>query len=374
MYNIAILLTNKTYIMNLKVLFYFSILAVPFSVLGNNLPEETSWKDKIPFDISGSVDIYTQTNFAPKITNEVSNEAFSYNANSFNLGMANLMMSKDIGKVGFMVDLAFGPRAKVANGDEFGGIIKQLYVNYHPKDFVELTFGNFSTYFGYELIEPTKNFQYSTSIAFQHAPFYHTGIKANFTKDKWNFLVAVMNQNDTKEVLTRNKFVGSQVGYTTENGAIFLNYVGGSVLEQGNELINKAFKHSIDLAGTINIGKKKEGLLGLNAAMHYLHEKLREGGDIRSKSYTTYLYAQGPVAKNASVGGRVGYFGDPNGLADIGTKNFYDFTVNANLTVGPLTFIPEVRVKYAEDKIFFKNDGSETKVQATMLLAAVYSF
>jgi hypothetical protein len=368
------LLNNKTYIMKSKVLLYTSLLAMPFTAFSQDSTSESSWKDKLPFEISGSVDVYTQTNFTPKFSNEVSNEAFSYNANSFNLGMANLMMKKDVGKVGFMVDLAFGPRAGVANGDEFGGVIKQLYITYRPAKFVELTMGNFSTFFGYELIEPTKNFQYSTSLAFQNGPFYHSGLKANFTKDKFNFLVAVMNQTDTKEVMGRNKFVGSQLGYTAENGGIFLNYVGGSVLEEGNEVVDKAFKHSLDITGTLKIGKEKAALLGLNAALHYQHDRLIEGGDVKSKFYTTYLYAQGPISKSASIGGRVGYFGDPDALAGIGSKNFYDFTVNANLTVGPLTFIPEVRVKYAEEEIFFKNDGSGTKIQPTMLLAAVISF
>ena len=135
--------------MNSKLLFYATLLALPFSAFGDETTEEKSWKDKLPFEISGSVDVYTQTNFTPKVSNEVSYEAFSYNANSFNIGMANLMMSKDIGKVSFMADLAFGSRAMAANGDEFGGAIKQLYIAYRPADFVEITMGTFSTFFGY---------------------------------------------------------------------------------------------------------------------------------------------------------------------------------------------------------------------------------
>ena len=77
--------------------------------------EKTSWKNKLPFDISGSVDAYIQTNFNGKQTNAVGNEVFSNKANSFELGMINLMMSKEIGKVGFMADIGFGPRAETAN-------------------------------------------------------------------------------------------------------------------------------------------------------------------------------------------------------------------------------------------------------------------
>ncbi len=359
--------------MKSKLLLAASLLAMPFSIFAEET-EEKSWKDKLPFDIAGSVDVYTQTNFAPKAGNEVSHEAFSYNANTFNLGMANLMLSKDFGKVGFMADLAFGPRALAANGDEFGGVIKQLYLTYKPADFVELTMGTFSTFFGYEVIEPTGNFQYSTSLAFQNGPFYHTGFKANFTKDKFNFMVAAMSPTDSKEVWTRRKFVGSQLGYSADNGGVYLNYVGGNTVEAGDEFIQKSFRHSIDLTGTYNIGKEKGGLLGINAALHYQNDKLYTDETVKSKYFTTYLYAQGPVADWASLGGRVGYFGDPDALAGIGSKNFYDFTVNANLTVGPMTFIPEVRVKYSNEEIFYKNDGSGSKIQPTMLLAAVLSF
>ena len=91
------------------------------------------------------------------------------------------MMSKKIGKVGFMADIGFGPRAEAANNTIYANsiiAIKQLYVTYAPAEFVDITFGNFSTFFGYELIEPQNNFNYSTSLAFQNGPFYHTGIKA----------------------------------------------------------------------------------------------------------------------------------------------------------------------------------------------------
>jgi hypothetical protein len=348
------------------------MMAMPLGVFAQE-EEESSWKDKLPFEISGSVDVYVQTNFTPKVGSEVANESFSYNANSFNLGMANLMMSKQIGKVGFMADLAFGPRAIAANGADYS-FIKQLYVTYAPADWVELTMGNFSTFFGYELIEPTNNFQYSTSMAFQNGPFFHTGLKANFTKGNWNFLAAIMNPTDTKEVFTRKKFVGSQLGYSGENGGVFLNYVGGSFLEDGDTIIEKSFRHSLDLTGSIGIGKEKGGLIGVNAALHFQADSPFEGDKIKSKYYTAYLYAQGELTKSFSLGGRLGYFGDPDQLAGVGSKSHIDATINANVKIGPLTLIPEVRVKYADEEIYFKNDGSASKIQPTMLLAAVLGF
>jgi hypothetical protein len=332
--------------------------------------------DKLPFDISGSVDAYVQTNFTPKATSDVANESFSYNANSFNLGMANLMLSKQIGKVGFMVDLGFGPRAVAANGSDYSAI-KQLYVSYAPAEWVELTFGTFSTFFGYELIEPTNNFQYSTSLAFQNGPFFHTGLKANFTKDKFNFLVAVMNPTDTKEVFERRKFVGAQLGYSGDNGGVFLNYVGGSQVGPDDDGLANAFRHSLDLTGSIGVGAEKGGLIGVNAALHYESGTLTDGEveeDYKAKYFTAYLYAQGDLSEKFAVGGRLGYFGDYDGLVGLGTKAHFDATVNAKVTIGPLALIPEVRVKYAKDEIYIDNKSTGSKIQPTMLLAAVISF
>lgn len=358
--------------MKRNVILFAAMLAMPF--VGKAQEETTeSWKDKLPFEISGSVDAYVQTNFAPKGGSEVANEAFSYNANSFNLGMANLMMSKQIGKVGFMVDLGFGPRAVAANGADYSAI-KQLYVTYAPKDWVELTMGTFSTFFGYELIEPTSNFQYSTSLAFQNGPFYHTGLKANFTKDKFNFLVAVMNPTDSKEVFERRKFVGAQLGYSGDEGGVFLNYVGGSQIGPEEEFLDKAFRHSLDLTGSINIGAEKGGLLGVNAALHY--QKSTDFEDVVTKTsyFTTYLYAQGDLSEKLAIGGRLGYFGDSDLMTGVGTTQHFDATVNAKVTIGPLALIPEFRIKYAKDEIYFNNKGEGSKIQPTMLLAAVIGF
>ncbi|QQR97079.1 MAG: outer membrane beta-barrel protein [Sphingobacteriales bacterium] len=58
------------------------------------------WQTKLPLNFSGSVDAYVQTNFIPKQTNTVLNEAFPTKANSFELGMINFMLSKEIKKLG----------------------------------------------------------------------------------------------------------------------------------------------------------------------------------------------------------------------------------------------------------------------------------
>lgn len=343
---------------------------------------------KLPFDISGSVDVYTQTNFLGKVTNDVYHRAFYPKANSFNLGMFNLMMSKKIGKVGFMADIGFGPRAEAANNTIYSNTvlaIKQLYVSYSPTDWVDITLGNFSTFFGYELIEPYNNFNYSTSLAFQNGPFYHTGIKANFKTGKWNFLTGFFNDTDTKDDNDRNKYVGAQVGYTADNGGVYLNFIGGNepatyaIDDTTTGDVHKNYKAAVDLTGSIKLGESKKGKLGVNAAFYNYRTKIMEDSEAAASQYfTTYLYGQYDFNEKGSIGARVGYFNDSDGAAPYvigGAENYFDFTLTAQGRIGNLIFIPELRFDLADSPVFFKRNGEvDSKLQTVLGLAAVYKF
>lgn len=347
-----------------------------------------SVKAKIPFDLSGSVDVYVQTNFNGKQTNSVLNRAFATKANSFELGMINLMMKKKIKKVGFLADIGFGPRAEAANNTLYSNTIlaiKQLYVSYAPADFVEFTLGNFSTFFGYELIEPQNNFNYSTSLAFQNGPFYHTGFKANFTIKKWNILAGFFNDTDTKSDDDRNKYVGAQVGYTGDNGGVYLNFIGGNEpttywIDDTTELsAYKNYKNSYDLTGSIKLGKDKKGKLGVNAAYHqYRFKADKSDKAIRNKYFTTYLYGQYDFNDKASIGARAGYFFNPDYVAPYvagASKHFADFTLTAHINViGVLKFVPEYRFDFSADKVFLDRKGNGSKFQNTLCFAAIYAF
>ncbi|MBP6048312.1 MAG: porin [Chitinophagales bacterium] len=345
-------------------------------------------KSKIPFDLSGSVDVYVQTNFNGKQTNAVLNRAFATKANSFELGMVNITMKKKIKKVGFCADLGFGPRAETANNTLYANsiiAIKQLYVSYAPADWVEFTLGNFSTFFGYELIEPQNNFNYSTSLAFQNGPFYHTGLKANFTIKKWNILAGFFNDTDTKSDNDRNKYVGAQVGYTGDNGGVYLNFVGGNesttymVNDSTEAMVYKNYKNSYDLTGSIKLGKNKKGKLGVNVAYHqYRYKELKADKVTRNKYFLTYLYGQYDIKDIASIGARIGYLYNPDAAAAYvagPAKHFFDFTLTSQINVvGGLKFIPEYRIDFGSNNVFLDRKGNGSKIQNTLSLAAVYTF
>jgi hypothetical protein len=159
--------------------------------------------------------------------------------------------------------------------------------------------------------------------------------------------------------------------------------VGGNEPADG---LDKYFKNSVDLTGSLGLGEK--GKLGVNLAMHHYTAKF---GDSKEgyKYYVAYLYGQADINETFSIGGRVGYLGNPDLVAPyvkgydvvdgenvgtVGSKSYFDVTLTSHINVGPLRFIPEFRLDYAKDKVFFKNNGDGSNIQPTLTLAAVYSF
>lgn len=341
------------------------------------------WQSKLPLNFSGSVDAYIQTNFTPKQTNTVLNEAFPTKANSFELGMINFMLSKEIKKIGFMADIGFGPRAEVANNTLYANsiiAIKQLYMSYAPADWVKFTLGNFSTFFGYELIEPQNNFHYSTSLAFQNGPFYHTGLKANFTKGKFNFLAGFFNDTDTKSDNDRNKYAGAQVGYTGDKVSGYLNWVGGNETNAHDTLSPyKNYKSSLGFTGLATLGKDSKGSMALDFAWHRYRQKAIKGDDASNVQYfTTYLYGKYNLKDNVGLGLRLGYANNNDYAMPYvagAAKHFVDLTLTSSITISDFLIVkPEFRLDYGDEKVFLDRKGNGSNLQYRLLMATIFTF
>ncbi len=342
------------------------------------------FKAKIPFDIAGSMDMYIQTNFLGKRTNDVKYRVFDQRANSFELGMFNLMMSKTFKRVTFLGDIAFGPRANLANYSANALVssttfaLKQLYIAYEPVDGLKFTLGNFSTFFGYELIEANNNFHYSCSQAFLNGPFYHTGFKMNYTHKKFGMMVGFFNDTDTKSDGDRNKYVGAQLSYADDKTSLYINYLGGNQMDKNTDTLNKLnYKNGLDLTFSTRI--KGKGTIALNAAYYmYRNKTLADPSTInRPKYYTAYLYGNVDLGKkgNGKIGARVGYFNNTDAIAlDAVSAHIADFTLTGHYNIGPLRLVPEFRLDYSTEKVFLKRNGDPGNLQTTLSLAAIVGF
>lgn len=331
---------------------------------GDSIPES-------PFEIKGAVDAYFLAGKAPLPT------SFTGGANNaFNLGMANLIFSKE-GKVGFVADVAFGPRAEAANGgfDADGKVttltaIKQLFVTYSPTDALKFTVGNFSTYYGYEVIDANVNVNYSTSYQFSYGPFFHTGIKANLAlSDNFGVMVGMFSDTDTKIDVVKGQHIGGQLSYAGGNFSAYLNYLGGRFAEETEdtpEIMSNQFDITASFQATEKFG------LGFNASTRMLSS---DDGDASWSGAA--LYAKYAFSDSFLMGLRAETISDNDGfLFGEEDNNIFALTVSGNITVGSnLRFIPELRFDSAKATGTFTSYSDEAlKANSVFLLAAVYSF
>lgn len=336
---------------------YLLLLALALCNAPLSAQEEAEESKK--FTISGSVDAYYRTNLtAPNDEDAIAPGSSFANLPGFSLGMANVIAAWEGEKVGFVGDLVFGPRGTDAvfaspMYSATGNIINQLYVYWNVSDKVTLTFGNWNTFLGYEVISPVANFNYSTSYLFSYGPFSHTGLKANFDLgNEWSAMVAVMNPTDLTEFNPTGDYaVGAQLGYSGQ----FLNFV----YSQGG--------FEIDYTGGFDLSE--EFYLGLNGA-YYDNDGTGFAG--------VALYPQYKTSENFTLGMRAEYFMESGDYGAIGTgledSSVLALTLTGSATIGDLTLKPELRLDNASDDAFINTDLEATKSLASFLLAAVYAF
>ncbi|MET7028140.1 porin [Sediminicola luteus] len=311
------------------------------------------------FSLSGSVDAYYRANLnAPNDEDAIAPGSSFANLPGFALGMANVIASYEGEDVGFVADLVFGPRGTDAifaspMYSATGNIVNQLYVYWNVSDNVKLTFGNFNTFLGYEVISPVANFNYSTSYLFSYGPFSHTGLKADFDLgNEWSAMVAVLNPTDLTEFNpTGNYAFGAQLGYSGQ----YLNFI----TDDG--------AYEIDFTGGFDVSD--EFFLGINAA-YFDNDGVGFAG--------AALYPQYATSDTFTIGLRGEYFTETGDFGAIGTgvedSSVFAVTLTGSATIGNLIIKPELRLDSASDDAFIDNDLAPTKSLSSFVLAAVYSF
>lgn len=339
---------------------------------------EEEEEEEAKFTLSGSADAY----FRASTDDQAPVTSFA-NLPGFSLGMFNLIGTHEGKKAGFVGDLVFGPRggdAVFASGvPTLGGVaanastfVNQLYVYFNASDNVTLTLGNFNTFLGYEVISPTGNFNYSTSYMFSYGPFSHTGIKADIgLGEDVSLMLGVFNPTD----LTEANYIGSysygaQLGYK----GVYLNLLYGD--QDGDAEDSAGALFQVDLTAGFDV--TEDLYVGVNATMNSY-----DAGDESDNPgfYGFAGYLQYALSESFALGLRGEYFGENNtGYGIIGaydtdlSASVIDLTLSGNITVGDLTFIPEIRLDSASEDVFLDGDGKATSSLVSFVLAGVYAF
>ena len=333
-----------------------------FSLAFGLFAQEEETEEKQSFSFSGSIDAYYRANLtAPNDENAIAPGSSFANLPGFSLGMANIIASYEGEKIGFVADLVFGPRGTDAifaspMYSATGNIVNQLYAYWNVSESVTLTFGNFNTFLGYEVISPVANFNYSTSYLFSYGPFSHTGLKADFAlSDDLSLMLGVFNDTDLTEFNPTGDYAaGAQLGYKDQ----YLNL-----------LYDPSF-FEIDFTGGFNLSD--DFFLGINAA--YLSLEDDAGGFMGAA-----LYPQYTVSDTSAIGLRVEYFAEDENFGAIGSGVADTSVIAATLTGSftiedDLIIKPEIRLDSASDDAFIDNDLAATKSLGSFLIAAVYKF
>lgn len=328
--------------------------------------------------ISGSVDAYFRSNFSPTNNGPEQAPGTSFaNGNGFSLGMANLVVGMEGEKSGFVADLVFGTRGADAVFGSQGDpnypsnvIVNQLYTYWNVSDAATLTFGNFNTFLGYEVISPAANFNYSTSYMFSYGPFSHSGLKLDYAaSDDLSFMVGVFNPTDATDFNPVDTYTaGLQVGFK----GVYLNFLYGDQTGSTDD-IDATFQADL----TAGFDVTDEFYVGVNATIN--STSVDVAGVDNPGFYGAAAYLQYSLSDDFALGTRIEYFGTTGGIGIVGEDadgeaSVINFTVSAPYSVGDLTFIPEVRFDTNSEKDYIDADGMPTESLSSFTLAAVYAF
>ncbi|MBB4081047.1 hypothetical protein GGR28_003688 [Lewinella aquimaris] len=366
----------KTYISNLFLLLLVgsgSLIAQTAEVV---IPEAEEVEETKSFTLTGYVDAYFQNVFNSDENDShlVFPTSFTPETEGFSVGMVNLLAEKSVGKVGFVGQVGFGPRADDANGAYPN--LQQLYVTYSPSDAVTFTFGQFGTFVGYEVIDAPANMNYSTSYLFSYGPFFHTGLKADFAlAEGFGAMVAILNNTDSRFNEPGGFYYGAQLSTETGGLAAYLNFLYGTDVksfDDGNDLntfqvdLTATFEASETLTFGINASDKTQGT---------------DGNTVQGFAGVA-LYSTIGLSETFDLSLRGEYFSEksPDGISLDG-RSVTALTATGNIVIGDLRIMPEVRFDLSGDLDTTYGDiinfGSESAADdsiGSFLLAAVYSF
>ena len=307
-------------------------------------------EEKGTFTLSGSVDTYYSTNLSTSALG-TTGVLTDVPANGFGLGMANTIFSYEKGKTGVVADLAFGPRANAANA--YTGAINQLYAYYNASEKVTLTLGQFNTFYGYEVISPSGNFNYSVSYLFNAGPFSHTGFKLDYAaSEDLSFMFAVTNPHG--EVAGANTSDDYQLGFQTGYKGQYFN------LAYGADGFGEKDVLYLDYTGGFDLGDSF--FVGINAA--YANS---EDADAGYQGFALYL--QNTFSDTFALGLRPEFFTATSGDGD---SSVTAFTLSGNTSLSEsLKLITELRYDTSGDDVIF---GGGKDNASGLTIAAVYSF
>ena len=357
------------------------------------------------FTFSGYMDTYyfgnfnnpkSQSNLGLNGENAGNARAFDQRAGQFGIGLIQGKAAYSSDKVDAVMDLTFGPFADLGNYGNFVGplgqgstalAIKQAYITLKASSKLSFTAGQFGTHIGYEVIDAPVNYNYSLSNLFNNGPFYHIGLKAQYAfSDKVSLMLGIVNNvdnlidNNKKKGLIGQLFVSPASGWN-----VYLNgIVSNEASPDANGVVDKNANYSLfDLTTTYQITSKF--FMGLNAATGSQKGGYQVASTTGQDAARTWggvaVYSNYSFTDKFGLGVRYEVFDNKSGVRGLtdasgngASVNSLTLTGNIITGDGHVLLKPEFRIDTYSANKFEKNDGSLSKSQATLGMAAIFKF
>ena len=322
-------------------------------------------------EISGYVDTsYTYTDLGT----DPMFRAFDTDANSFNVNMIGLSLSKlpEQGWGGAVV-LNAGSDANVTAAAGSGGSdefdIQQAYVSYASGS-AQWLFGKFATLQGAEVIESKDNWNFSRSLLFFNAiPFTHTGVRVSFPlSDAIGLTVGVNNGWDNLVDDNASKSLEAQISLAPAENWFF--NVQGMI---GDEEANGK-DESRTLIDIVTGWDVTEALSLLFNADFGTQENGAAGGkDASWSGYAAYVnYKFSPMWRIAL---RLESFSDDDGFRTGTKQTLQEGTVTlAYMPSEHVELRGEVRRDTSDEDVFMDDEGKPQDSQTSVAFEAIFIY
>lgn len=362
---------------------------------------QDSTKTAGKFTLNGYIDSYYNYRFQNESATTDLNRPFDVKNNQFALGLVQTRFAYTNRNSELVMDLVFGPYARLANfGNLDGGIggnsvaIKQAFFKYNLSKKFNFTVGQFATHIGYEGVDAPNNFNYSLSNLFNNGPFYHVGAKLQFIATDWLRLTGgvVNNWDNLTDYKTQKSLMGVIAINPSSKFGLYLNWIGGygddparvpSTNGIGTE--TPYSRHLFDIS--MGLQATDRLYIGLNAAYGMLNfesdvPNLAGGtGTIAKKKYDwggVAMYANYKFTDFLGLGFRYEHFDNQSGARGgiIGTiNNALTVTMPITLSDGHVILKPEFRVDAAPGRGIYKdNNNNGIDHQTTIGMAFIYKY
>ncbi|HEY3130322.1 MAG TPA: porin, partial [Acidobacteriota bacterium] len=327
-------------------------------------------------ELSGFVDAYYGYNF-----NHPAGDAplrnFDTKHNQFSLNLAEIALEKKPTadhRLGFRVDLDFGPATEIVHASEPGGLgiyrnFQQGYVSYLAPvgKGLQIDVGKFVTQHGAEVIESKDNWNYSRSLLFALAiPYYHMGARASYSfNDKFAFAGYLVNGWNNVVDNNTGKTVGLQaVLKPNAKWSITQNYMFGP--EQAKD--NDDFRHLWDTTVTYTVTPQ----FSLMGNYDYGMDKV-SGGRVHWQGFAGYARYQ--ANKVWALSPRFEWYDDHDGFTTGVSQAVKEFTLTSEQKIANGLFTRlEYRRDFSDKGFFPRSLDRLVKAQSTVTMGVFYAF